>query len=140
MIEDIGRIRRVWAKRATILLIGETGTGKEVVARAFHRASPRATHPLVAVNCTALPEHLLEAELFGHTKGAFTGAGQSRVGRVELANHGPLCLDENGDMPLETQAKLLRVLQEREFQGLGRPETVEVGVRAICATPVCLGR
>src|SRR5260370_4736077 len=135
MIEDIGRIRRVWAKRATILLIGETGTGKEVVARAFHRASPRATHPLVAVNCTALPEHLLEAELFGHTKGAFTGAGQSRVGRVELANHGTLFLDEIGDMPLETQGKLLRVLQEMECQPLGSSETGKRDLRGCAATP-----
>ncbi|HEU5021461.1 MAG TPA: sigma-54 factor interaction domain-containing protein, partial [Bryobacteraceae bacterium] len=109
-------IRLVGPRRSTVLITGETGTGKEMAARALHAASPRARHAMVAINCSALPENLLEAELFGHTKGAFTGAAGLRIGRFEQANQGTIFLDEIGDMPLELQAKLLRVLQDRELQ------------------------
>ncbi|MCU0248542.1 MAG: sigma-54 dependent transcriptional regulator [Bryobacter sp.] len=131
-------IRLIGNRRCTVLIGGETGTGKEMAARAIHMASPRAHLPLVAVNCNALPEHLLEAELFGHVRGAFTGAVNSRVGRFEQANHSTLFLDEIGDLPLEIQAKLLRVLQEREFQRLGSSDTIRVDVRVIAATNVNL--
>jgi len=136
-MEDVVRmIRLVGPRRSTVLISGETGTGKELVARAVHLASGRAHLPMVAVNCTALPENLLEAELFGHVKGAFTGAIQSRIGRFEQANRSTLFLDEIGDLPLEVQAKLLRVLQEKEFQRLGSSETVRVDARVISATNV----
>ena len=128
------RIRLVAPRRSTVLITGETGTGKEVVARSIHAASNRAHLPIVSVNCSALPETLLEAELFGHVKGAFTGATNHRAGRFEQANRGTIFLDEIGDMPLSLQAKLLRVLQEREFQRLGSSETVHVDVRVIAAT------
>jgi len=131
-------VRLIGNRRCTVLITGETGTGKEMAARAIHMASNRASMPLVAVNCTALPDSLLEAELFGHVKGAFTGAFQNRVGRFEQANKGTLFLDEIGDMPLELQAKLLRVLQEREFQRLGSSETVKVDVRVIAASNIDL--
>ena len=138
-MEDVLRmIRLVGPRRSTVLISGETGTGKELVARAVHLASGRAHLPMVAVNCTALPENLLEAELFGHVKGAFTGAIQSRIGRFEQANRSTLFLDEIGDLPLEVQAKLLRVLQEKEFQRLGSSETVRVDARVISATNVDL--
>ncbi|MGA3028588.1 MAG: sigma 54-interacting transcriptional regulator [Bryobacteraceae bacterium] len=127
-------IRLVAARRCTILISGETGTGKEVVARAIHMAGNRSHLPMVAVNCSALPANLIEAELFGHTRGAFTGAHTSRVGRFEQANHGTLFLDEIGDLPLGVQAKLLRVLQEQEFQRVGSSETVRVDVRIIAAS------
>lgn len=120
-------------RRSTILITGETGTGKEVVARAIHEASGRKGN-LISLNCTALPETLLEAELFGHTKGAFTGAQQSRTGRFEAAQKGTIFLDEIGDMPLELQAKLLRVLQEREIQRLGSSDSIPIDVRVIAAT------
>jgi DNA-binding NtrC family response regulator len=127
-------VQLVAPRRCTVLITGETGTGKEMVARALHLASNRSHLPLVAVNCTALPEHLLEAELFGHVKGAFTGAISHRVGRFEQAHRSTLFLDEIGDMPLDVQAKLLRVLQEREFQRLGSSETVRVDVRVVAAS------
>lgn len=127
-------IRLVAARRSTVLITGETGTGKEVAARALHMASPRSREPWVAINCSALPENLLEAELFGHVRGAFTGALQSRVGRFEQAHKGTLFLDEIGDLPLDLQAKFLRVLQEREFQRLGSSDTVHVDIRVIAAT------
>jgi DNA-binding NtrC family response regulator len=131
-------IRLVASKRCTVLITGETGTGKEMAARALHEAGPRGALPLVAVNCSALPENLLEAELFGHVKGAFTGAVQHRAGRFEQAHRSTLFLDEIGELPLNLQAKLLRVLQEREFQRLGSSETIKVDVRVIAASNVDL--
>ncbi len=138
IMRTIEVIRLVGSRRSTVLISGETGTGKEMVARAIHLSSPRAQQPIVAVNCNALPENLLEAELFGHVKGAFTGAIQHRVGRFEQAHRGTLFLDEVGDLPLEIQTKLLRVLQEREFQRVGSSETIRVDVRLIAATNVDL--
>ncbi len=131
-------IRLVGPRRCTVLISGESGTGKELVAKAIHMASPRAQQNMVAINCTALPEHLLEAEMFGHTKGAFTGAVTTRIGRFEQAHKGTLFLDEIADMPLEMQAKLLRVLQDREFQRLGSSEIIRVDVRVIAASNVNL--
>ncbi len=130
----------VGQRRCTVLISGETGTGKEVVARAVHAASPRSRLPMVTVNCAALPENLLEAELFGHVKGAFTGAANHRVGRFEQANGSTIFLDEIAEMALEVQAKLLRVLQEREFQRIGSSETVKVDLRIIAASNVDLAK
>jgi len=127
-------IRMVGSRRATVLITGETGTGKELAARALHMAGTRRNGPMVAVNCSALPENLLEAELFGHVRGAFTGAVQNRTGRFEQAQGGTLFLDEIGELPMELQAKFLRVLQEREFQRLGSSETVHVDIRVVAAT------
>lgn len=119
---------------STVLLLGETGTGKELIARAIHNASPRKGKLMVKVNCAALPAHLIESELFGHEKGAFTGAIDRRIGKFELANHSTLFLDEIGEMPLELQVKLLRVLQERELERIGGRTTIKVDVRVIAAT------
>ena len=119
---------------ATVLICGETGTGKEVIARAIHELSPRRKRNLVKVNCAAIPAGLLESELFGHEKGAFTGALMQKKGRFELADGGTLFLDEIGDIPLELQAKLLRVLQEQEFERLGSTRTIHVNVRIVAAT------
>ena len=125
-------------RRSTVLILGETGTGKEVVARAIHQASNRAEMPLITVNCAAIPENLIEAELFGHVKGAFTGATAARTGRFEQAHRSTIFLDEIGDLPLDLQAKLLRALQEREFQRVGSSDTIRVDVRVIAATNVNL--
>ena len=131
-------IRLVAKRRSTVLISGETGTGKEVVARALHLASPRGQFPMIAVNVAGLPETLLETELFGHVKGAFTGASQQRIGRCEQAHRSTLFLDEIGDLPLDVQTKLLRFLQEREFQRVGSSETIRVDVRMIVAANVNL--
>ena len=132
--EVLRQVRTVAATEATVLLLGETGTGKELVARAVHRLSPRAEGKFVSINCTAIPTDLLETELFGHEKGAFTGAITKHVGRLELADKGTLLLDEVGDLPGVIQPKLLRVLQDREFERLGSNRTVKVDVRLIAAT------
>ncbi len=121
-------------KTSTVLIVGETGTGKELIARAIHYSGARKNHPMVSVNCGAIPANLLEDELFGHVKGAFTGAHQHRIGRFEQANHGTLFLDEVANMPPDLQIKLLRVLQEREFQKVGGTTTIKVDVRIIAAT------
>src|SRR5215510_10797131 len=126
--------RSVAATSATVLLSGENGTGKEMLARAIHQESPRASGPFVAVSCAALPEALIESELFGHEKGAFTSATQTRKGRFELANGGTLLLDEVGDLTPAVQVKLLRVLQERSFERVGGNRTINVDIRLIAAT------
>ena len=134
MLEVLSLVRRVAPSEATVLIRGESGTGKELIAQAIHFGSPRARGPLVKVNCAALPEALLESELFGHEKGAFTGAITSRQGRFELANGGTIFLDEIGDLPLHLQAKLLRVLQEREYERVGSSRSVKVNVRILAAS------
>lgn len=134
MQEVLSLVHRVSSSPATILIRGESGTGKELIAQAIHYQSGRSGRPLVKVNCAALPETLLESELFGHVKGAFTGAVTDRPGRFEAAHGGTIFLDEIGDVPLGLQAKLLRVLQEREFERLGSNRTVKVDARVIAAT------
>jgi two-component system response regulator AtoC len=134
MRQLLEQVRAVAPFQTTVLITGETGTGKEMVARALHQMSPRAGRALVALNCAAVPEQLLEDELFGHVKGAFTGAQGGRKGRFELADGGTLFLDEIGEMSLPLQSKLLRVLQEREFERLGSSQTVKVDVRVVAAT------
>jgi flagellar P-ring protein FlgI len=140
MLEVSRRIRLVAKRKSTVLIQGPTGTGKEVVARALHRLSHRADRPFVALNCAAIPEALLEAELFGHARGAFTGAVQRRTGRIEAANGGTLFLDEIGEMPLALQSKLLRFLESGELQRVGENETVRVDVRIVAATHQPLAR
>jgi two-component system NtrC family response regulator len=134
MQEAINFAARAAASRATILIRGESGTGKELLARAIHYASPRRRGPLVAVNVAALPETLLESELFGHERGAFTGADREHRGRFELADGGTLFLDEIGDLPRGTQVKLLRVLQEQSFERLGGTRPIKIDVRLLAAT------
>jgi DNA-binding NtrC family response regulator len=128
------QIQQVAASNLTVLIQGETGTGKELAARAVHQASPRQARPFVAIDCGAIPDALLEAELFGHEKGAFTGATQRRAGHLQVAHGGTLFLDEIGNLPLATQAKLLRVLQERQVQPLGGARAAQIDVRFIAAT------
>ena len=131
MLRDI---RKVAGVETTVLLMGETGTGKELVARAIHDASPRQGRPLVKMNCGAIPQGLVESELFGHERGAFTGALQRRIGRFEMANKGTLFMDEVGELPTDIQVKLLRVLQEQEFERVGSGHSQQVDVRLVAAT------
>jgi two-component system response regulator AtoC len=134
MVELFDLVGQVADSDATVLVTGESGTGKELIARAIHRQSRRSQRPFVAVNCTAIPEHLIESELFGHERGAFTGAVQRRIGKFELAHSGTLLLDEIGSMRLDMQTKLLRALQEREIERVGGERTIKVDVRIVAAT------
>jgi len=130
----LSQIEAVAATSASVLVNGESGVGKEMIARAIHLHSPRANKPLVKVNCASIPSELFESEFFGHVRGAFTGAHKDRVGRMELANGGTLFLDEIGEIPLEQQGKLLRALQENEFERVGDEKTLHVDVRVVAAT------
>jgi transcriptional regulator with PAS, ATPase and Fis domain len=132
--EIFNTIDKVAATESTVLITGESGTGKELVAKAIHEKSSRADKPMIIVNCGAIPSELLEAELFGHVKGAFTGATNNRIGRFEAANGGTIFLDEVGELPLALQVKLLRVLQTKQFEAVGSSKTTEVDVRIIAAT------
>jgi formate hydrogenlyase transcriptional activator len=134
LLAVLRKVEQVAPTDSTVLIYGETGTGKELIARAIHDRSARKDHPLVKVNCSAISAGLVESELFGHVKGAFTGALERRIGRFELADGGTIFLDEIGELPLETQVKLLRVLQEREFEPVGSSQPVRVNVRVIAAT------
>ena len=134
----VDQIKLVAPTESTVLICGETGTGKELVARAVHHLSARCSQAFVKCNCAAIPAGLLESELFGHEKGSFTGAVAQRIGRFELANHGTIFLDEIGEAPLELQPKLLRVLQEREFERVGNSHTQRTGARVVAATNVNL--
>jgi two-component system NtrC family response regulator len=134
MIKICQQVERVASSDVTVTLLGESGTGKEVLARALHQLSNRKKNRLVAVNCAAIPETLLEAELFGYEKGAFTGAAKQTLGKIELAQEGTFFLDEVGDLPLSLQAKLLRFLQERVIERIGGREEIPVNVRIVCAT------
>jgi formate hydrogenlyase transcriptional activator len=134
MRQVLKQVEKVAAADSTVLILGETGTGKELIARALYRKSKRANRPFIRVNCAAIPESLIASELFGHEKGAFTGALQRRVGRFEAADGGTLFLDEIGDLPMETQIALLRVLQEKEFERVGSNHPILVDVRLIAAT------
>lgn len=134
MQEVFEAVRRVADSKATVILYGESGTGKELIAKSIHYMSPRAREPFVKFNCASIPEGLLESELFGHEKGAFTGAISARKGRFELADGGTILLDEIGDLPLTLQPKILRVLQEKEFERVGGEKTIKVDVRLIAAT------
>src|ERR1700688_3522596 len=138
MQEIFATIMRVAPTRATVLLAGESGVGKDMIARAIHQHSPRKDRPFVKINCTAIPENLMESELFGYEKGAFTGANISKPGKFEAADTGTVFLDEIGDVPAVIQVKLLRVLQEREFERLGSNKTMHTDVRVIAATNVDL--
>jgi transcriptional regulator with PAS, ATPase and Fis domain len=134
MREIFGLIEQIAPSNVSILITGESGTGKELVARTLHNLSPRKSHPFVAVNCAAIPESLIESEIFGHEKGAFTGAVEKRAGCFELASGGTLLLDELAEMPVATQAKLLRVLEERKLRRLGARTEQDVDVRVLAAT------
>jgi two-component system NtrC family response regulator len=134
MIKICKTIEKVAPTNVTCTILGESGTGKEVFSRAIHTLSPRNEHRFVAINCAAVPENLMESELFGYEKGAFTGAAKRTLGKVEVANGGTLFLDEIGDMPLALQAKLLRFLQERVIERVGGREEIPVDVRVVCAT------
>ncbi|MEI9975017.1 MAG: sigma-54 factor interaction domain-containing protein [Ignavibacteriota bacterium] len=147
MIGDSPRLRQVWdAVRlvapadSAVLISGETGTGKEMIARTVHELSSRRDGPYVKVNCAGIPAGLIESELFGHERGAFTGASMQTVGRFQLANQGTIFLDEIGELPLELQPKLLRILQEREFERLGSAHTIRVNVRVVAATNLDLAQ
>ncbi|KAF1051411.1 MAG: Transcriptional regulatory protein ZraR [Stenotrophomonas maltophilia] len=138
-VQDLRRLLAKFAPtESPVLIRGESGTGKELVARTLHRQSRRANRPFVAINCGAIPEHLIQSELFGHEKGAFTGAHQRKIGRIEQANGGTLFLDEIGDLPLELQANLLRFLQEKQIERVGGEQPVAVNVRVLAATHVDL--
>ena len=128
------RAEQVAPQNTTVLILGETGTGKELIAAVIHNLSPRKDRPLITVNCAALPANLIESELFGREKGAFTGADTRQVGRFEVAHGSTLCLDEIGELPLELQAKLLRAIQHNEFERLGSSQTIKVDVRIVATT------
>ncbi len=128
------QLSKVAPTDSTVLILGETGTGKELIARAIHNQSSRSTRPFIRVNCAAIPQSLIASELFGHEKGAFTGALERRLGRFEAANRGTIFLDEVGELPAETQIALLRVLQEREIERVGNNQPIAVNVRVLAAT------
>ena len=132
--EVLNQVELVASTDTSVLILGESGTGKELICRALHHQSPRSAEPLIKLNCAAIPSGLIESELFGHEKGAFTGAVAQKRGRFELAHEGTIFLDEIGDLPLETQPKLLRLLQDQEFERVGGTRTIEVNVRVVAAT------